>query len=316
MDGNSKILISIIVPVYNVEQEIDKCIESLINQTYKNIEIILVNDGSTDKSGSICEKYSKIDSRIHFINKENGGLSDARNVGIMRAVGEYLLFVDSDDDIELDSCEMFIKSLNKRKVDIIIGEARKIEKDNTSYLKHSNLINGKEYTSREYIKLAIKNLEWYAPAWINMYNREFIIKNSLFFKKGILHEDMQILPDMFLKAKNIIYMKYCFYNYKIREGSITQSKDKTKNIESMIIIFNEWKRTFDKVYDLELKKLLYGILIKQYLYVIREFNINNKQYFNILNNKFLLKYALSNRERLKIALYIISPKMYKKIGKV
>lgn len=316
MNENSNILISIIVPVYNVEKEIDKCIESLINQSYKNIEIILVNDGSTDESGLICNKYSKIDSRINVIHKENGGLSDARNVGIKAATGEYLLFVDSDDNIELDSCEVFIKSLNKRNVDIVVGEARRIEGDNISYLKHSNLTNGKEYSSREYIKLAIEALEWYAPVWVNMYKREFIIKNSLFFKKGILHEDMQILPEMFLKAESIIYMQYCFYNYQIREGSITQSKDKTRNIESMIIIFNEWKTTFDKVCDIELRKLLYGILIKQYLYAIREFNINNEQYFKILNNKFLFKYALSKRERLKTVLYIVSPKAYKKIMKV
>ena len=84
----------------------------------------------------------------------------------------------------------------------------------------------------------------------------------------------------------------------------------------MIIIFNEWKTTFDKVCDIELRKLLYGILIKQYLYAIREFNINNEQYFKILNNKFLFKYALSKRERLKTVLYIVSPKAYKKIMKV
>lgn len=313
MDENSNILISIIVPVYNVQKEIDKCVESLINQSYKNIEIILVNDGSTDKSGLICNKYSKLDSRINVIHKENGGLSDARNVGIKAATGEYLLFVDSDDNIELDSCEVFIKSLNKRKVDIVVGEARRIEGDNISYLKHSNLTNGKEYSSREYIKLAIEALEWYAPSWLNLYKREFILKKSIFFKKGILHEDMQILPKLFLEADTIIYMQYCFYNYQIREGSITQSNNKTKNIESMKNILNEWKLTFDKVHDIELRKLLYGILIKQYLYTIREFNISNAQYFEILNKKFLFKYSLNNRERLKTLIYILSPRVYKKL---
>lgn len=313
MDENSNILISIIVPVYNVQKEIDKCVESLINQSYKNIEIILVNDGSTDKSGLICNKYSKLDSRINVIHKENGGLSDARNVGIKAATGEYLLFVDSDDNIELDSCEVFIKSLNKRKVDIVVGEARRIEGDNISYLKHSNLTNGKEYSSREYIKLAIEALEWYAPSWLNLYKREFILKKAIFFKKGILHEDMQILPKLFLEADTIIYMQYCFYNYQIREGSITQSNNKTKNIESMKNILNEWKLTFDKVHDIELRKLLYGILIKQYLYTIREFNISNAQYFEILNKKFLFKYSLNNRERLKTLIYILSPRVYKKL---
>lgn len=316
MDGNSNILISIIVPVYNVEKEIDKCIKSLINQTYENVEIILVNDGSTDSSLSICNSYKNKDFRIKVINKENGGLSDARNSGINISTGDYILFVDSDDWIEIDSCEKFISTMDGRNIDIVVGEAKKIEGANISYLKHNNLNNGQEYSSKEYIKLAIEALEWYAPVCFNMYNRDFIIKNELFFKKDILHEDMQILPRTFLESERIIYMQYCFYNYKIREGSITQSKDNTKNIESMTIIFNEWKKTFDEVSDIELRRLLYGILIKQYLYVFREFDINNFEYSKILNNKFLFKYALSNREKIKVILYILAPKVYKKIMKV
>lgn len=310
------ILISIIVPVYNVEKELPKCIESLLNQTYENIEIILVNDGSTDTSCIICDEYAKRDSRIRVIHKDNGGLSDARNTGINISKGEYLLFVDSDDNIEVDSCERFIKALDKRKVDIVVGEARRIEGNDIYYLMHSNLIDGKEYSSKEYIKLAIQALEWYAPSCFNMYNRDFIIKNSLMFKKGILHEDMQILPKMFLKAQKIVYMKYCFYNYEIREGSITQSKNKTRNIESLLEIYKEWKVTFDEEDDIELKKLLYGFLIKQYLFGIREFNINNTEYLKLLNNKFLFKYALNYREKLKTVLYIISPTIYKKVRKI
>ena len=273
MTKENNILISIVVPIYNVENELPRCIESLINQTYNNIEIILVNDGSTDGSKSICNLYKQRDSRIKVINKDNGGLSDARNSGIHIARGDYILFIDSDDYIEINSCEKFINVLNGRNVDIVVGEAKKIHGDNISYLNHSNLINGREYLSKEYIKLSIESLEWYAPSWLNMYNREFIIRNSLFFKKGILHEDMQILPKYFLSANSIIYMNYCFYNYEIRENSITQMNNKTKSIESMITIFNEWKITFDEVYDIKLKKLLYGILIKQYLYAVREFNM-------------------------------------------
>ena len=108
--------ISIIVPVYNVELYLEKCIESIINQTYTNIEIILVDDGATDSSGNICDLYSKKDSRIKVIHKRNGGLSDARNVGIEKAVGQYLMFVDSDDYIDKTMCEKLYNALKKQKI--------------------------------------------------------------------------------------------------------------------------------------------------------------------------------------------------------
>ena len=104
-------LISVVIPVYNVEQYLPKCIESIMNQTYKNLEIILVNDGSTDGSQKICEEYKSIDNRIKIINKENGGLSDARNVGIDNSSGNYITFIDSDDYIDDDYVYTLYKSL-------------------------------------------------------------------------------------------------------------------------------------------------------------------------------------------------------------
>jgi len=310
MKKEDTILISIVVPVYNVEDELPRCIESLINQTYKNIEIILVNDGSIDGSPSICNSYKEKDTRIRVIHKQNGGLSDARNSGLKISKGEYILFVDSDDYIEIDSCRKFINNLSNRNVDIIVGEAKKINNNEVSYFRHTNLVDGKEYSAEEYIKKAIVASEWYAPVWLNMYRREFLFDNSLYFKKGILHEDMQILPHTFLNAENIIYMKYIFYNYDIREGSITQCKNKQKNIESLTHIYEEWKILFDNVEKKELKELLYGILAKQYLYMCREFKITYRCFPNGIDRKFLIKYSLNNKEKLKALLYNLSPKLY------
>ena len=115
--------ISIIVPVYKVEEELERCVQSLVNQTYKNIEIILVDDGSPDRCPLLCDEYAQKDSRVRVIHKKNGGLSDARNVGLQATTGEYVLYIDSDDYIDLDSCERFLKATEQQKVDIVVGSA-------------------------------------------------------------------------------------------------------------------------------------------------------------------------------------------------
>lgn len=309
------ILISIIVPVYKVENELSRCVDSIIRQTYSNIEIILVDDGSPDKCPQICDEYSKKDKRIKVIHKKNGGLSDARNVGLLDSTGDYILFIDSDDYIELDSCERFIKILDNRSPDIVIGEAKEVYAYKTMDIKHSNLKNGQEYTAKEYLKFAINALEWYAPTWINMYKRSFLINKNLRFLKGILHEDMQILPDLFLEADKIIYMNYSFYNYIKRENSITTMNKKDKNWESLLIIYGQWKEKFDKVNDLELRELLYGILIKQFLYGCRECQVIKTEFPKGIDLRFLNRYPLNFKERLKVILYTIAPNFYIRLNK-
>ena len=122
-------LISIIIPVYNVEKYLDKCINSVLMQTYKNIEILLINDGSTDSSGQICESYAKKDSRIKVIHKENGGLSDARNVGIEHSTGSYIMFVDSDDYIDCNMASVLYNLLNSTNSDMAICNCTKVDEE-------------------------------------------------------------------------------------------------------------------------------------------------------------------------------------------
>ena len=131
-------LISVIVPIYNVEREIDRCIQSILKQTYHQLEIILVDDGSPDQCPQKCDQYAHDDSRVKVIHKKNGGLSDARNAGLRIATGEYVLYVDSDDYLELDACERLLKSLSED-VDIVVGECREVEGNEVSYQRHTNL---------------------------------------------------------------------------------------------------------------------------------------------------------------------------------
>ena len=147
--------ISIIVPVYNVENDLDRCVKSIMQQTYKNIEIILVDDGSPDRCPEMCDKYAQQDSRIKVIHKENGGLSDARNVGLNEAGGDFVMYVDSDDYIESDSCEQLLKTMQED-VDFVVGALREVKKEGTTYQRHSNLVSGKKYSSKEFVINSIK----------------------------------------------------------------------------------------------------------------------------------------------------------------
>ena len=127
-------MISIIIPVYNVSKYLDKCLQSVVSQTYSNIQIILVNDGSTDNSGEICERWKKKDNRIEVIHKKNGGLSNARNVGIEKAQGKYLMFVDSDDIISIDLCEMLHSYLLGNSADLAICDTYHIFNNDSFYI--------------------------------------------------------------------------------------------------------------------------------------------------------------------------------------
>ena len=193
--------ISIIVPIYNVEKYLERCVDSLVNQTYENIEIILVDDGSPDYCPQLCDEYAKKDSRIVVIHKKNGGLSDARNYGLCKASGEYILYVDSDDYIELDSCEKLVNGMANN-VDMVVGAYKELRNNKVIEKRHSNLLQDKIYDAKEYVISAIKCDEWYAPAWLNLYRRSFLIENNLYYKVGFYFEDIEMLPRLFL-ANNI-----------------------------------------------------------------------------------------------------------------
>ena len=143
-------LISIIVPVYKVEEFLDRCVNSLVNQTYRNLEIILVDDGSPDNCPILCDNWAKKDDRIKVLHKVNGGLSDARNHGLETATGEYILYVDSDDYIDLDACSRFVSRLGYYKADIVVGGALKEIDGKSENMTHS-LSEYKIYNSKDYI---------------------------------------------------------------------------------------------------------------------------------------------------------------------
>ncbi|EOT30780.1 glycosyltransferase [Enterococcus saccharolyticus] len=216
-------LVSIVVPVYNVEDYLEDALNCLINQTYDNLEIIIVNDGSTDDSSDICAKYDSQYSSIRIIHQENRGLSEARNTGINYCNGKYIYFFDSDDLLELTAIEKLVLFSEKTKVDLVLmdasvfGETLNINKE--AYF-HTDLNNHAIYSIEDFCK---KNNKFNAPVWLYFYKASLILSNNLRFEPGILHEDELFTPIVLAKASNIGYISESFFKRRYRPNSIMTS---------------------------------------------------------------------------------------------
>ena len=300
--------ISVIVPIYKVENYLKRCVDSIINQTYKNLEIILVDDGSPDHSPEICDNYAKIDNRVIVIHKNNGGLSEARNYGLQIASGDYIMYVDSDDYIEINSCEKLIENITDN-VDIVVGDYKEIRNDSVTIMKHTNLENGKQYFAKEFVLLSIEKNEWFAPAWLNLYKRKFLIENNLFYKVGYYFEDLEMLPRLFLANPYVKYVSFPFYNYVIRNDSIMTSKvtDIKKNMISDI--YSDWYINISKLSDEGYRNKLFGILVRYYISAARRMKITGWK-SNGIDFNFSIRYALNRREKVKVIIFQFFPFFY------
>ena len=241
--------VSIIVPVYNVEKYLEKCLDSLVNQSFKNIEIIIVNDGSTDNSEKIINKYCQKYHNIKYLKKKNGGLSSARNYGLKFAKGEYILFVDSDDYIDNNMVELMYNAIIKDDNDIVVCEFN-YDYGNKKVRSNSNL----DYTS----DLKKKYLLTPPMACIRLYKRN--IFNNIKFKEGIYYEDLEINPKMVLYTKKISFINKALYNYVIHDNSIMRSKNfnnKLHDIYSVLdsnynILYNDYPNEIEYMYIIHL----------------------------------------------------------------
>lgn len=221
-------LVSIIVPVYNVKDYLEKCINSICNQTYSNLEIILIDDGSTDESGKICDKLSEEDSRIKVIHQENGGLADARNVGIDICTGDYISFVDSDDWIDMHMIETLVDACEKHLAQLAC--CGRYLYYNERYIKTA-YANG--LVEKWNVETAISNLlSWNqidSAAWDKLYDKSLF--DGIRFPKGRLHEDIFIMYKIFEKANAIIHIGTPLYYYRQRDDGITRSRYKASKMD-------------------------------------------------------------------------------------
>ena len=242
-------LVSVIIPVYNVEKYVEKCIKSVLNQSLKSIEIIIVNDGSTDKSKDIVTKISTMNNNIKVINQKNNGLSEARNVGIKSARGKYIFLLDSDDYLEKHVLENMVNRAEKDDADIVIGKFNFVyenndrKKSSVNWLDESLLVNNVEAIKE---LLLLEKFQFHACG--KLYKRELFKK--IYFPKNKYFEDLATTYKLIYKAKKIVYINESCYEYLIRKGSICNSSFEERHLD-FINHIDDMEKFFkdEKIYD-------------------------------------------------------------------
>lgn len=294
-------LISIIVPIYNVENYIEKCISSIVNQTYTNIEILLIDDGSTDNSGIICKEWSLKDKRIKYFYKKNGGVCSARNKGLEEAKGEFIGFVDSDDWIAPTMYEELHSLLLKYHCDLsICGRIRVIEEKQFKYPS-----TGIHYFPNGKIEMEYLSCPYDLNISVNKLYRKHLFKTIKFPTDMTYAEDLYIVPDILSQAKNIVYTSKGLYYYfeRLNSASFSFNEQKAWNDlkakRKLYSFLKEQKVNTDIAFD-----WLFGAYVRGYLYIKEKKSL--RQDYNTFFFKNIFKCCIS----FKCILFLISPKLY------
>lgn len=269
---------SVIIPVYNVELYINKCIDSILGQTYSNFELILIDDGSLDNCPAICDKYASQDNRVIVIHKENGGLSSARNVGIKHAKGDYIIFLDSDDYWNSNLALDIVYRELRHEVDILFFGRKEYNVLTGRFIDTYNFYDCKliETSTRDVIfKYLLKNKLFPGSAWVTVTRRALIIEENIYFTEGIKAEDFDWLINLFLKSKTFKALNQTFYVYLInRQGSITATTD-TKSIDDMLFTIDKWLPRLNQAKDIDRSMLSHlAYLFSIILYNVSKISVN------------------------------------------
>ncbi|MFQ9516380.1 MAG: glycosyltransferase family 2 protein [Eubacterium sp.] len=235
-------LISVIVPIYDVEPWLDECIESIVNQSYTNLEIILIDDGSPDKCPQICDEWAKKDNRISVIHKKNGGLSSARNAGLEVCKGEYISFIDSDDFIHKDMYKIMLHDIKEKNVDVV--KCSKSVYENATFTKFNKLDAPKYYDREEILDCYFYHKEDFCGgAWDKLYKAELF--DDVRFPEGINSEDYYMYAKIYSKINKLYYNDISLYYYRVRENSICSTNTLNSHSYDKIIICDMVKEFVD-----------------------------------------------------------------------
>lgn len=281
--------ISVIVPVYNVEQYLERCVDSIINQTYTNLEIILVNDGSTDNSGKLCDELAKKDERIRVIHKENGGLSDARNRGIDEAESDLVGFIDSDDYIDSDMYEVLLKNLDNTDADLSMCALYDVY-NNTPEAQVTNKETWK-LSSEQAIKMVMEAKILSVTAVNKLYRKSLF--TDLKFEVGKIAEDAFIMIKLLDKCEKIVATNEKKYYYVHRENSITTQKFSTKFL-NVIEAYEQNSNIILEKYP-KLKDVAQTRMNWAYFYVLDRLLLDDNYNDKELENK-LISYLKNHRK--------------------
>lgn len=313
--------LSIIVPIYNVEEYLAECLKSLYKISSLRYEVILVNDGSKDNSYKIMEEFKNLyPNKTIIINKENGGLSSARNAGLRAARGKYISFIDSDDFIDTDEFEKFVIEGIKSRLDIAVGNMRYYVPGRIGepLFRAKRVKDLDVVTGVDFLWNLFQAPKCYREEVVDdIYRRNFLIKNNLFFNEEIVHEDSEFTTLAYLKAKKVKYIDKAFYFYRQREGSIMNKVSE----KSMVSLEKICEKLFKECLKLESKngkEALSSLILSFYSTVVYKRYNGGGDYERVYKRykeiyKELAKYAQSNVEQKLLSFSIVIPNTLRKI---
>lgn len=308
--------LSIIIPIYNSSNYLEQCLQSIQNQSYKNYEVILVNDGSTDDSETICLNFCKNNNQFKYFKKNNGGSSSARNFGLKKVTGDFICFIDSDDYIEINSFETIVRAIKKYNADIIVFGRYKDY--GFKKIKVFEEKKDKEYTNKDVMceMLSGKNIDF--ACWDKVYKRE--LWDSVEFPIGLTGEDICVLPQIINKSKKIVKIKECLYNYRYTPNSITNSSYNTHTFDTLGVL-HDFEIKFSKRGKKEYLSFN-SFKVTQYLFYVKKLLFLDEKQRNELNFMAFLDYLRKNlliilfnpyiKLKTKVNVFLaIEPKIYK-----
>lgn len=305
--------VSIIVPVYNVEKYLNACVESIVKQTYADLEIILVDDGSTDNSGRLCDQWMEEDDRIVVIHKKNGGLSDARNVGLDSAAGDWIMFVDSDDFVHQDMVKISLEIAEKNNSDLVAFDCLKVNDECDSVQADIYELGEENYTGKGLLREFVINEKGSMVAWNKLYRKE--LWETLRYPVGKIHEDEFVITDILEAVKRATVINEKLYYYRQREGSIIDTKNRKAEYDAL------------EAFDLRCRKLhgnkeLYQLTLNRYLcQLIKIYFLESKSERKILLNRFREKLKISLKytcwkTNILFILFSVTPMVYSRITRL
>lgn len=319
-------LVSIVVPVYNIEQYIPRCIESIQGQTYQELEIILVDDGATDQSGDICDEYAKQDARIHVLHQKNGGLSFARNQGAAQATGKYLFFVDGDDFVSAHMVEKAVQCAEELDAELVFFDYESIEEETGRRdLYHFGLPRHQTFDVKSCPRVLIKS----PSAWCHLYRKEFWDRTGIRYPLRQHYEDLATTPRFLLEAERIGYAaEEPLYYYTLREGSIMRSndfersfEDRSRALDDLLAYFK--KQNQEEQYKAELEYLFFehGYFVPSkeivladersvWLSVFQKYSLH--RFPKLLKNRYISELSFKD----KVMLFLLKREMYKMMNQL
>lgn len=279
--------VSVVVPIYNVEDYLSMCIESLLNQKFSDYEIILINDGSTDKSGEIAKDYEKKNENIKLIEIKNSGLSEARNTGLKYVEGEYVTFVDSDDFVEENYLNDLYNEISSKELDILICSFYRTSEKEKIFV-NINLCAEKVYSNIDILSCILRG-EVQCYAWNKIYKTSLFLENNIRYPFGKLYEDIETLVRLVMNSKRIGFINKRLYNYRIRNGSIVNKEKNDRAIVDMKYAIEQVNKLIqDNNLENQLKDELVSFNIMYVLSCLdmlsQSCNYNSKLFNSQLNN--------------------------------